>query len=434
MKVLNRLLPFLFFATLLISCGEDRTYEYIEKTEENQWIFAQMKSNYLWSDSMVTPKQNEFFGNSSNFFYKLLYKNDNSSYMVDSVASTSYGMSFVIMRDPLGIKPSNSYALVLLVEPNSVAERAGIKRGTWISDVGDKSITSNNAGYLENGKATTLCTCHIESDEESMEYIWVADDTIDIETATTIKSKSLYIDSIYNVRNHKVGYIVYNRFEKDESQREINTVLNEFMTQGVTDLILDLRYNNGGSAEEAAQIASRFVPASLQGSKFCEIVRNNENSENNISYTFSNATPFETGMIYLLTTAATRGVAEAFVAAMQQTLGSEKVVIVGENSSGDNLYTETFVSPYNFTISPVTGVLYTADGNMLSSYGLHANYTVNELAQLYRIYPLGEEQEYLLYNTFYLIINGTLPYSHEEESNNILLTRFTPKGKSIIKL
>lgn len=434
MKFISRIFPILLFAAMFASCGEDRTHEYLEKTEENQWILAQMKEYYLWSDSMTKPKQNEFFGSSSNFFYKLLYKNDNSSYMIDSAAATSYGISFAIMRDPLGIKANKYYALVLFVEPGSPAEQAGVKRGTWISRVGNRDITQSNAGYLERGNATALCTWHIDMDEESMEYIWLAGDTLEIETATETKSAPLYMDSIYNVRNHKIGYIVYNRFEKEESQNNIEAVFSKFMSQGVTELILDLRYNSGGSVEEAARIASHLVPSSMQGNTFCEIVRNKNNSEENISYTFSSTTPFETGMIYLLTTEATRGTAEAFAASLQQSIGREKVVIVGENTAGDIFCTETFVSPYNFTISPATGYIYTGNGNILSQYGLHANYTVNELAQFYKIYPLGEEQEYLLYNTFYLIINGTLPYASTNTRptyGNSSLWHVN-KGKSII--
>lgn len=434
MRLTNHILPILLLATMLISCGEDRTYEYLEKTEENQWILSQMQSNYLWNDSITTPQRKEFFGSSSNFFYNLLYKNDNSSYMTDSASATSYGMSFAIMRDPLGIKTSKSYALVLFVEPDSPAEHAGVKRGTWISKVGSRDVTSGNAGYLERGNATTLVTWRIDLDSESMEYIWTADDTLHMTTATEIAPTTLYLDSIYNIRNHKVGYIVYNRFDSQASGNNLSATLAKFASQGVTDLILDLRYNSGGSAQEAASIASHFVPAAMYGTTFCEIVRNKNNSDKNTTYTYSNAQPFETGMIYLLTTAATRGTAEAFAASMQQTLGRDKVVIVGENTAGDNIYTETLASPYNFTISPAIGTLHTANGDALSSYGQHANYTVNELSQLYQLYPLGEEQEFLLYNTFYLIVNGTLPYSPDEiGEKSVFAEKFMQKAKSITK-
>lgn len=434
MRLNKYIFPTILLAAILTSCGEDRTHEYLEKTEENQWILSQMQSDYLWNDSITIPKRKDFFGSSSIFFYNLLYKSDNSSYMTDSAAATSYGMSFAIIRDPLATSTNKSYALVLFVEPKSPAERAGVKRGTWISKVGSHNVTSGNAGYLERGNATKLVTWQIELDTESMEYIWSANDTLSMESATATENPPLYLDSIYNVRNHKVGYIVYNRFTPHAQSNDITNVLSQFAGQGVTDLILDLRYNSGGSAQEAARIASHFVPATMQGDTFCRIVHNSDNSDKNITYSYSSVTPFETGMIYILTTAATRGTAEAFAASLQQTLGRDKVLIVGENSAGDNIYTQTYTSPYNFTISPAVGELHTADGNLLSPYGQHANYIVNELSQFHRLYELGEEQEYLLYNTFYLIVNGTLPYlPNETDAIAPQIDTHIRKGKSITK-
>lgn len=424
-----------FAALLFLGCGEDRTHEFYEKTEENQWIFSQMKDNYMWSDSIVTPERNSFFGNSSDFYYGLLYKNDNTSYFTDSASSTTYGMNFAVMRDPLGIRISKSYALVLFVEPGSSAEKAGIKRGTWISRVGNRDITLSNYGYLERGDATTLCTWSIEFDDESIEYMWVAGDTLDIESATAVDSNPVYLDSIYEVRNHKIGYIVYNRFETTEStQKSIESVLSWFGSNNITELILDLRYNSGGSAGVAASLAGHFVTADAIGKTFCEIKRNEQNSDKNAVYAISGAEPLETGAIYILTTAATRGIAEAFASSLQEILGNNKIIIVGENTAGDNLYTETIASPYTFSINPTIGQLYTSNGNILSPHGVHANYTVNELAQLNTIYQLGEEQEYLLYNTFYLIINGTLPYTSANTTNDTpMVFGFTAKGRSIIK-
>ena len=36
---------------MAISCGEDRTYEYEEKTQHNKWMHDMMLEHYLWADS-----------------------------------------------------------------------------------------------------------------------------------------------------------------------------------------------------------------------------------------------------------------------------------------------------------------------------------------------------------------------------------------------
>ena len=49
---MNRVISLLletFILSFICSCGEDRTYEYKEKTERNHWIMEIFKNNYLWA-------------------------------------------------------------------------------------------------------------------------------------------------------------------------------------------------------------------------------------------------------------------------------------------------------------------------------------------------------------------------------------------------
>jgi C-terminal processing protease CtpA/Prc len=51
------------------------------------------------------------------------------------------------------------------------------------------------------------------------------------------------MDSIYTINNKKAGYIVFNEFLGEPSQIELAKTINRFEANGVTDLIIDLRYN-----------------------------------------------------------------------------------------------------------------------------------------------------------------------------------------------
>ena len=79
---------------MLCSCGEDRTYEYLELTQENQWIYDTMKEAYLWNDSVKKPARKNFFAVSEKFFSNLLFRSDNFSFFTDSASTTSYGMGY----------------------------------------------------------------------------------------------------------------------------------------------------------------------------------------------------------------------------------------------------------------------------------------------------------------------------------------------------
>lgn len=420
-KLLHSFIAILFFA----ACGEDRTYEYYKLTEENHWIFSQMQENYFWGDTLKQPVRNKFFAASSDFFYSLLQKDDKASHFADSATQTSYGLTFSIVRDPLGIKPGKSYAAVLYVEKGSPADKAGVKRGMWLSGVGNKSITTNNYGYLERGDATTLHTSRIVPDTIDGRYIWEAGDTLNISKATNIEPLAIILDTIYNISDHKVGYLIINRFADTES---LAPTLAHYASEGITDLIIDLRYNSGGALQTAAALASAIAPEAIGGT-FCSLIYNNNNSDKETQYTLkAQPTTFSLWNTFIITTNATRGTAEAFIAAMKYHLGNDKVILIGEPTAGDNLHTQSIESPYDFTINPAVAAICTPDGNILSPYGIEPDYQVSEL-QGYNIPALGNIDETMLYSTLYLMLHGIVPdYYPTPASTNIIQTHY----KSIV--
>ena len=85
------------------------------------------------------------------------------------------------------------------------------------------------------------------------------------------------------------------------------------------------------------------------------------------------------------------------------------VFIIGNNSAGVNIVAEQIISPYGFAIAPATAIACSSNGNILPSEGIKPDYAFDELEQKSAIYPLGNEQEFLLYNTMYIISTGTAP-------------------------
>ena len=431
MKIKYNIATYLLFATMcLIGCGEDRTYEYLELTQENQWIFQKMQDVYLWNDSIKYPRRQTFFAKENTFFESLLQKEDNFSHFTDSATSTGYGINYTILRDPLNIQKSKYYALVLFVEPGSPAAAAGLKRGDWITKIGKNSINSSNYGYLDRGEATTLYTSKITLDEENMEYIWQNADTLQLNAATTLSSCNLYLDTVYTQRNHKIGYMVYNGFSQ-ESKEKTNTAIEKFKQQNITELIIDLRYNNSGSISVATELAGMLVTADNVGKIFCKLAHNNLNSEQDTTYRYTTANTLSLNKLYIISGTATRGAAETFICALQNTLGYNNTTVIGENTVGENIATQTFESPYNFTISPAVAFIENGEGANMYPNGITPNYTINELTNFYNIYNIGNTQEYLLYNTVYYIVNGTFPPNTTSQKTTIIHKHIPAYKKSI---
>ena len=65
----------------------------------------------------------------------------------------------------------------------------------------------------------------------------------------------IHVNTVITSGDKKIGYLMYNQFVSG-TEDELNAVFADFVSQGVNDLVLDLRYNPGGRGSTAAVLAS----------------------------------------------------------------------------------------------------------------------------------------------------------------------------------
>lgn len=410
-----------FIATTFISCGEDRTYEYLEMTKENQWTYSKMKEVYLWADSIKTPSRSEFFAATSKFFTTIKFRGDNASYFTDTVSLGTYGMKFALMRDPMGMRPSKVYALVLYVEKGSPAEAAGLERGKWITAVNGRSLSMSSASQLQQGGEVSVATEYLEYDDERERYFWIEGDTLKLPQSADIDACNICLDTVYTVRDQKIGYLLANSFSGDDFTAKAENALARFVAEDVSSVIIDLRYNSGGSLSNALAVANRFVPSTADATPFCTLKGNGGEVDTVYNYKAVQDN-LSDKKLYFIIGANTKGTAEVLVNSLNVSRGANEVYIIGEKSAGANVMVEKIESPYGFAINPATAYVYSSDGNELPATGIQPDYEVNELGQVAHIYSLGSEQEYVLYNTLYLITNGALPSQFAVKVRSALFT------------
>ena len=151
---------------------------------------------------------------------------------------------------------------VRLVEENSPAGRAGIKRGwKFVKVAGSSEVNSNNVDFLVdkiyNSSATDFT---FEKPDGS---------TVDITlNSETYQENPVILDSIYTEGARKAGYIVFNSFLGDTSMvmNELTDIFNKFVSENVTDVIVDLRYNGGGYVSVSEALADFLIKPSANGS------------------------------------------------------------------------------------------------------------------------------------------------------------------------
>jgi C-terminal processing protease CtpA/Prc len=149
---------------------------------------------------------------------------------------------------------------VLYVYEGSPAYKQGIRRTWQITAVnGNSDITYNeanvqrisNAIYYSSSVTLTLK----KPDGTSV--------TVTLNTANYNINPVLY-SSVLNVGGKHVGYLVFNQFiSLDKTQTQLDAAFDKFVAGNVTDLVIDLRYNGGGSVETAEYLANLIAPTAV---------------------------------------------------------------------------------------------------------------------------------------------------------------------------
>jgi len=91
--------------------------------------------------------------------------------------------------------------------------------------------------------------------------------TVSLTTASYNVNPVLKDTILTETNGNKLGYIVFNSFVSDAVADPIlDPAFTNFASQGVTDLVVDLRYNGGGYVSTAEHIDNLIVPSANNGS------------------------------------------------------------------------------------------------------------------------------------------------------------------------
>jgi len=156
----------------------------------------------------------------------------------------------------------NIFGVVRYILPGSNAEGTEIKRGNLFTKINDESLTVNNYQDLLTNGSTTFGLATISDDT-----VTETEKSVTISTQTLTENPIL-VSKTLDIDGEKIGYLLYNSFVGDFDEK-LNAAFAEFKSDNVGNLILDLRYNGGGSVRSATRLAS-MISGQFEGEIFAK--------------------------------------------------------------------------------------------------------------------------------------------------------------------
>ena len=296
----------LFLTLVFISCSRDDNNDSGSTTkpdEINNFVWKAMNSWYYWQpnvpnladsfDDNQTTYANFLNGKTPDkLFYSLLYQrgtidrfswieNNNEVVYSSKIAEVEKSGGFDIGIYPKDNTNTTAVALVNYVVPNSPAALAGLKRGDVITKVNGSALTLNNSDLLYNNQVTITLAATVQLTSAGL-ITTDKTSSISITQADIDENPIAYYEKkVYGTKN--IGYLVFNAFKADYND-ELNAAFAQMKADGINELVLDLRYNGGGSLETAVALAG-MINGNYSGSPYVFLDFNNKhNSEDGFDY------------------------------------------------------------------------------------------------------------------------------------------------------
>lgn len=468
----------LFLTLVFISCSRDDNNDSGSTTkpdEINNFVWKAMNSWYYWQpnvpnladsfDDNQTTYANFLNGKTPDrLFYSLLYQrgtidrfswieNNNEVVYSSKIAEVEKSGGFDIGIYPKDNTNTTAVALVNYVVPNSPAALAGLKRGDVITKVNGSALTLNNSELLYNNQVTVTLAATVQLTSAGL-ITTDKTSSISITQADIDENPIAYYEKkVYGTKN--IGYLVFNAFKADYND-ELNAAFAQMKADGINELVLDLRYNGGGSLETAVALAG-MINGNYSGSPYVFLDFNNKhNSEDGFDYlsnqvnTYSlvNNRPEKSGTqtinslnltkVYVLVNFQTASASELTVQCLKKYVN---VVTIGYDTVGKFVGSITlYDSPaqdytsytnrntkHNWQLQPITFSYYNKDKDVNPEF-ITPNYEVNPYSIFNNLTAFGDVRDPFLKKALELITGQSFRMGNTTNSSfeNKNLQKFNP--------
>lgn len=330
------------------------------------------------------------------------------------------------------------FGWVRYVLPNSDAMAKGVLRGDIFYAVDGIQLTASNYSQLLAADSFTLSMANYDNGAISPNGI-----TIPL-SKTTLSENPVLLSRVIEQGNKRIGYLMYNGFYAN-FENALNQAFGEFKSAQVTDLVLDLRYNSGGSIATATKLGS-MITGQFTGEIFAKEQWNpkvqayyDDVKPEDLKNYFTTKLTAQTTInsiqmtkVYVITSASTASASELVINGLKPFID---VVQIGDKTVGKNVGSITlYDSPsfskqdrstkHTYAMQPIVLKVVNADNFGDYFAGIPADIEIWE--NIGNLGTLGEPSENLLSAALEMITSG----NRQTSTTNEITQPFTDRSKS----
>ena len=342
--------------------------------DENNWLRSWSHELYLWYDEIVDEDPASY---STPAYFDLMktfelntsgepkdtehftMPTDEWQALSQGGVDAGYGAEITVLA---GAPPRE--IVVTFSEPNSPAALAGITRGARIVEV--DGVDVEFGADVDTLNAGLFPATAGETHEFVVRDLGAATTRTVSLTSATVAIDPVRFERVFDTPTGPVGYLFFS-IHNEPAEAELVAAMADFAAQGVTDLVLDVRYNRGGLLDLANQLSYMIAgPAAASGRTFAQVQFSDQHPdtdpvtgqplspdvfiETTVGFSAPAGDPLPTlnlNRLYVLSTSGTCSASEAIINGLRG-IGVE-VVLIGGNTCG---------KPYGFYPTDNCGTTY----------------------------------------------------------------------------
>lgn len=423
MKNLLKCVLLLFLFTIPFACEDMDDNPVPSGLQVNDFVWKGMNLYYLWQEDVPDLADNRFatqselndflkgFDNPTTLFNALRVDNTidrfsviyNDYDVLEGILSgntLNNGMDYGL-RYKSG-STTDIYGWVRYIIPNSDAATKPINRGDIFYAINGTPLTIDNYRTLLANDTYTVNLADYDGGN-----ITPNGESVTL-TKTELAENPILFSTVIPQGTHNIGYLMYNGFYPNFDS-QLNAAFGSFQSQNVTDLVLDLRYNSGGSVSTATKLAS-MITGQFTGQLFAKQQWNAKAQsyfEDNNPQTLTNnfiggLNSLNLNKVYILTTKSSASASELVINCLKPYI---TVVQIGDITTGKNVGSVTLydsptfakqnVNPaHKYAMQPI--VLKIVDKNGFGDYTSGIAPTTLQPENMANLGILGDANEPLL--------------------------------------